>query len=255
MALDSTKIALSAAALALLFLAGCATAPRAPSAEIKDPYEATNRKALALNQSLFGPLARAYHAGTPSVVRDGLSNVSNNLKEPRIFANDLLQLRLGAGSTTVARFLVNTTFGVGGLFDVASIGNIPKQSGDFGQTLFVWGVDDGPYLVSPFFGPGTARDTAGLAVDEIADPASWAIASTVGDQATIGFAALDFVTQIDQLKQAEDSSIDFYTFLRSSYYQSRRAQLREAVGLPPNVESPADIQPPPAPRKHRKPKK
>jgi phospholipid-binding lipoprotein MlaA len=241
MALDSLRIALCVATLGSLFLAGCASMPRQPSTRIDDPYEAANRKSLAFNQSVFGPISRGYHAATPPVIRQGIGNVSANLNEPRIFANDLLQLRLGAGSKTVARFLVNSTFGVGGLFDVATTGNIPKQSGDFGQTLFVWGVDDGPYLVSPFFGPATARDTVGLVVDELGDPASWALSATFGNPAAFGLAGLDFVTQVDQLKQAEDSSIDFYSFLRSSYYQTRRAQLREAVGLPSNVESPADI--------------
>jgi phospholipid-binding lipoprotein MlaA len=241
MALNSLRIALGAALLGAVFLAGCATARREPSTQINDPYEASNRKALAFNQSVFGPISRGYHAAAPQPIRQGIGNVSANLNEPRIFANDLLQLRLDAGSKTVARFLVNSTFGVGGLFDVATTGNIPKQSGDFGQTLFVWGVDDGPYLVSPFFGPATARDTVGLVVDEVGDPASWALSATFGNPAAFGLAGLDFVTQIDQLKQAEDSSIDFYSFLRSSYYQSRRAQLREAVGLPSNVESPADV--------------
>lgn len=241
MALDSLRIALGAALLGAVFLAGCATTRREPSTQINDPYETSNRKALAFNQSVFGPISRGYHAATPQPIRQGIGNVSANLNEPRIFANDLLQLRLDAGSKTVARFLVNSTFGVGGLFDVATTGNIPKQSGDFGQTLFVWGVDDGPYLVSPFFGPATARDTVGLVVDEVGDPASWALSVTFGNPAAFGLAGLDFVTQIDQLKQAEESSIDFYSFLRSSYYQTRRAQLREAVGLPSNVESPADI--------------
>ena len=121
-------------------------------------------------------------------------------------------------------------------------GIFPKQTGDFGQTLFVWGVDDGPYLVSPFFGPGTARDTVGPIADDVGDPASWALGTS--SSAMPGAAGLDFVTQVDQLKhQAEDSSIDFYSFLRSAYYQTWRAQLCEAAGLPANVESPADIGP------------
>jgi phospholipid-binding lipoprotein MlaA len=252
MALDSLRIGLSAAMLGSLLLAGCASVPREPSMRINDPYEASNRKSLAFNQSVFGPISRGYHAATPSVIRQGIGNVSANLNEPRVFANDLLQLRLDAGSKTVARFLVNSTFGVGGLFDVATTGNILKQSGDFGQTLFVWGVDDGPYLVSPFFGPATTRDAVGLVVDEVGDPASWALSAAFGNPAAFGLAGLDFVTQIDQLKQAEDSSIDFYSFLRSSYYQTRRAQLREAIGLPSSVESPADIgATAPAPHSHQ----
>jgi phospholipid-binding lipoprotein MlaA len=254
MARDSLRIALSAAILGSALLAGCANTRREPLMQINDPHEANNRKTLALNQSLFGPLSRGYHAATPAMIRQGIGNVSANLNEPRILANELLQLRLDAGVKTAARFVVNSSFGVGGLFDVASTGNLPKQSGDFGQTLFVWGVEDGPYLVSPFFGPATTRDAVGLAVDEIGDPASWALGAAFGSPAVYGLAGLDFVTQVDQLKQAEDSSIDFYSFLRSSYYQTRRAELREAAGLPPSVESPADLgHSAPPPGKHPAP--
>lgn len=158
MALDSLRIALGALVLNSLLLAGCSTMRREPSSQINDPYEGTNRKTLALNQSLFGPISRGYHTVAPAPIRQGISNVGANLTEPRIFANDLLQLRFDAGAKTAARFVVNSTFGVGGLFDVASQGNIPKQSGDFGQTLFVWGVEDGVYVVSPFFGPTNSRD-------------------------------------------------------------------------------------------------
>jgi phospholipid-binding lipoprotein MlaA len=229
------------AALSLTLLAGCAGAQRDPMAQINDPHEAGNRRSLAINQALFGPISSGYHAIAPPIIRQGIGNVSSNLNEPRIFANDVLQLRLGAGAKTAGRFIFNSTFGVGGLFDVASMSGLPKQSGDFGQTLFVWGVGDGPYLVSPLLGPSTVRDSVGFVVDEVGDPVGWAFSLTFGYPATLAVGGLDFVSQVDQLKQAQDSSIDFYTFLRSAYYQTRRAQLREAVGLPPSVESPADV--------------
>lgn len=243
MALHAKRIALSLALLGSMLLGGCAGMQRDPLARINDPYESGNRQSLAFNQTVFGPVSRAYHTVAPPQLRQGIDNVGSNLAEPRVFANDLLQLRIDAAAKTVARFAVNSTFGVGGLFDVASTGNLPKQSGDFGQTLFVWGVDDGPYLVSPFFGPSTGRDAIGLIVDEVGDPASWALGAAFGNVATFGVAGLDAATQLDQLKQAEDSSIDFYSFLRSSYYQTRRAQLREAVGLPPYIETPAEVGP------------
>lgn len=235
------RMVLSLALLSSMLLAGCAGAQREPMAQINDPNESANRQLLAVNQAVFGPISAGYHAVTPSIVRQGIGNVSANLSEPRIFANDLLQLRFGALATTAGRFVVNSTFGVGGLFDVATQSGLAKQTGDFGQTLFVWGVDDGPYLVSPFLGPSTVRDSVGFVVDEAGDPASWALSLAFGYRATVGLAAMDFVTQVDQLKQAENSSIDFYSFLRSSYYQTRRAQLREAIGLPANVESPAEV--------------
>ncbi len=256
MALHAKRIALGLAALSAMVLTGCAGAQRDPMAQIDDPYEAGNRQALAVNQAVFGPISSGYHAVTPSIIRQGIGNVSSNMSEPRIFANDLLQLRFAALATTAGRFVVNSTFGVGGLFDVATPSGLAKQTGDFGQTLFVWGVDDGPYLFSPLLGPSNVRDAVGFVVDEAGDPASWALTAAFGYPATAGFAGLDFVTQVDQLKQAENSSIDFYSFLRSSYYQTRRAQLREAIGLPLNVESPADIdsaapkpKPKPKPRK------
>lgn len=253
MASHMKRTILSLAALSLTLLAGCAGAQRDPMAHIDDPYEQGNRRSLAVNQALFGPISSGYHTVVPPIIRQGFGNVSSNLNEPRIFANDLLQLRLDAGAKTVGRFVFNSTFGVGGLFDVASMSGLPKQSGDFGQTLFVWGVGDGPYLVSPLLGPSTVRDSVGFVVDEVGDPAGWAFSTAFGWPATLGVGGLDFLSQVDQLKQAQDSSIDFYSFLRSSYYQSRRAQLREAIGLPVSVDSPADIgaaagAPPPKPK-------
>lgn len=244
------------AALSLTLLAGCAGAQRDPMAHVNDPYETGNRRSLAVNQALFGPISSGYHTLAPPIIRQGIGNVSSNLNEPRIFANEVLQLRFGAGATTVGRFVLNSSFGVGGLFDVASMSGLAKQTGDFGQTLFVWGVDDGPYLVSPLLGPSNVRDSIGFVVDEVGDPASWAFSAAFGYPATLGVGGLDFVTQVDQLKQAQDSSIDFYSFLRSAYYQTRRAQLREAVGLPLSVESPADIAAePPTPKKAKPPRK
>ncbi|HME84540.1 MAG TPA: VacJ family lipoprotein [Roseiarcus sp.] len=240
MASHEKRTAWGLALLSSMLLTACAGAQREPMAQINDPNEATNRQALAVNQAVFGPISAGYHAVTPSIIRQGIGNVSANLNEPRIFANDLLQLRFSALATTAARFVVNSTFGLGGIFDVATQGGLAKQTGDFGQTLFVWGVDDGPYLVSPYVGPSTARDAVGFVVDEAGDPVGWALGAAFGYPAIAGLAGIGFVTQVDQLKQAENSSIDFYSFLRSSYYQTRRAQLREAIGLPANVESPAE---------------
>lgn len=227
--------------LSLALLAGCAGVRREPSAQIYDPYEANNRITLRGNQALLGPIARVL-SKTPGPVKDRLIDLNANLKEPRIFANDILQLRFNAAGKTLGRFVLNSTVGLGGLVDVAGRSGLPQQTGDFGQTLFVWGVNDGPYLVLPFFGPSSGRDAVGLAVDDLADPTGWALGEEFGTRATIGLAGLDFAAQVGQLKTAEDSSIDFYSFLRSSYYQTRRAQLREGLGLPPEAV-PVDIAP------------
>jgi phospholipid-binding lipoprotein MlaA len=225
--------------MAAALLCACANTRQEPLAQINDPYEKTNRDVLRSNQAALGPVAQAVHT-IPAPIRDRLSDFDANLKEPRILANNLLQLRFEAAGKTLTRFVVNSTLGVGGLYDVAGHNGLTQQSGDFGQTLYVWGFSDGPYLVLPILGPSTGRDAVGLGVDIVADPVSWALSTQFGHAVNLGVAGIDFTAQIDQLKLAEEGSVDFYSFLRSSYYQNRRAQLREAVGLPPMVESPAD---------------
>jgi phospholipid-binding lipoprotein MlaA len=170
-------------------------------------------------------------------VHDRVHDFNSNLKEPRIFLNNVLQGRLEAASKTAARFAMNTTFGLGGLVDLASLQGIPQQTGDFGQTLFVWGVAEGPYMVRPYWGPTTTRDAVGDFVDRFGDPIGLLFGTQLGIAITT--ASLDTVDRLGQLKMAEDASIDFYTFLRSSYYQTRRAELREALGLPNVIDSPA----------------
>ena len=155
-------------------LTACAGAPRDTSLPIDDPNEDFNRKVFAFNQAILHPPATVVKA-LPAPVFDRLRDVDDNLKEPRIFANDILQGRMNAAGITFARFLFNSTFGLGGLFDVASRGGLPKQSGDFGQTLFVWGAPAGTYAVAPYFGPSTQRDAVGGTVDIVADPVGWSL--------------------------------------------------------------------------------
>jgi phospholipid-binding lipoprotein MlaA len=231
---------LTAAALAAL-LTACAGVPRDPSLPIDDPNEAFNRKVFAINQAVLHPPATVVKA-LPAPVFDRLRDVDNNLKEPRIFANDVLQGRMNAAGVTVARFLFNSTFGLGGLFDVATPGGLPKQTGDFGQTMFVWGAPAGTYTVSPYFGPATQRDAVGGVVDLVGDPVGWTL-GVFGWKASVATGALSATVRLGQLKEAEESSIDFYSFVRSDYYQIRRADLREALGLPPVTESPATSSP------------
>jgi len=218
-------------------VAGCASAPRDASLPLQDPNEHVNRQMLAMNQEVLRPVAKTVQTVVPRPVHDRLHDFNSNLKEPRIFVNNLLQGRLEAASKTAARFAMNTTFGVGGLVDLASRQGIPPQTGDFGQTLFVWGVAEGPYMVRPYWGPTTTRDAVGDFVDRFGDPVGLLFGTQLG--IAITSASLDTVDRLGQLKMAEDASIDFYTFLRSSYYQTRRAELREALGLPDVVDSPA----------------
>jgi phospholipid-binding lipoprotein MlaA len=230
-------ISLLTALVSSALLTACAGVPHDVSMPIHDPNEDFNRRILAVNQAVLHPPATVAKA-LPNPIKDRLHDLDSNLKEPRIFANDILQGRLNAAGITLGRFIFNTIFGLGGLFDVAGPGGLPKQSGDFGQTMFVWGVPDGNYVVSPYFGPSTTRDSVGGVVDLVGDPVGWSL-GIFGWPASVATGSLSATVRLGQLKEAEDASIDFYTFLRSDYYQIRRADLREAIGLPPVTESPA----------------
>ena len=237
----SWLIRATAAAFTAL-LTACAGVPHDVSLPIDDPNEAFNRKVFAFNQAVLHPPATVVKA-LPAPLFDRLRNLDDNLKEPRILGNDILQGRINAAGITFARFVLNSTFGLGGLFDVATTaGAFPKQTGDFGQTLFVWGVPSGTYAVTPYFGPSTQRDAVGGVVDLVGDPVGWSLA-VFGWRASVATGGLSATVRLGQLKEAEESSIDFYSFLRSDYYQIRRADLREALGLPPVTESPATSSP------------
>src|SRR6187551_1627211 len=204
--------------LALPVIVGaCAATSRDASLPLQDPNEHANRQVLAMNQEMLRPVAETVQKVVPKPVHDRLHDFNSNLKEPRIFVNNLLQGRLDAAGKTAGRFAMNTTFGLGGLFDIASREGIPQQTGDFGQTLFVWGVSEGPYVVRPYLGPSTLRDAVGSAVDIVGNPLGWVIGTQLW--VTVGSTTLDAVDRLGQLKAAEDASIDFYSFVRSSYYQ------------------------------------
>jgi phospholipid-binding lipoprotein MlaA len=222
-----------------VLVGACSGLPRDASLPINDPNEHANRQILDANQAVLSPAAKVVKAVTPGPVHDRLRDFNANLKEPRIFVNDVLQLRIDAAAHTAARFVMNTSVGIGGLFDVAGQSGLPQESGDFGQTLFVWGIAEGPYVMQPYLGPSTLRDAVGSGVDFVANPIGWVLVGELSLPASIASGTLDAAARLGDLKLAEDASIDFYSFLRSSYYQTRRAQLRESIGMPNVVESPA----------------
>jgi phospholipid-binding lipoprotein MlaA len=236
---------LGAVGLATL-VSSCAGVPHDTALPVYDPWEQTNRVVLKGNQIVLDPVATVVKQ-TPGPVLNRIRDLNDNLNEPRIFGNDILQGRFGAAGITLQRFVFNSIFGLGGLVDVATPGGLPMQTGDFGQTLFVWGVAAGPYVVRPYYGPATLRDSIGGAVDTIGDPLGFVVGYwLVGWPWAVGTAGVSAVAHLGQWKQAENASIDFYSFLRSDFYQTRRADLREALGLPPGVESPATPGPAPA---------
>jgi phospholipid-binding lipoprotein MlaA len=136
---------------------------------VHDPWEGLNRNMYHFNAQLdryvYLPVVRAYEAILPESVQQGVSNVFNNLQEIPIFVNSVLQGKAKKASVSLGRFVFNTTIGLGGIIDVLGNGGIPQEDEDFGQTLGVWGVPAGPYLVLPVFGPSGVRDTGGVFVD------------------------------------------------------------------------------------------
>ena len=138
---------LAAVWLLPLLLSACVGARTDVSLSVSDPNEQTNRQILAANQAVLGPVSEAVKDAIPSPVHDRLHDLNSNLKEPRIFVNNVLQLRFGAAGRTATRFVVNSTVGLGGLLDVATREGIPQESGDFGQTLFVWHWIEGHALL------------------------------------------------------------------------------------------------------------
>ena len=168
----------------------------------------------------------------PATVKRGVGNGFENLNAPVVLANDLLQLELGDAATTTGRFVVNSTVGVLGLFDVAEAFGLPHHPADFGQTLYTYEVGPGPYLVLPLLGPSTTRDGLGKAVDIFLDPLTYVL--DTGSNLARG-ATKAVVRREQLLAPLEDlraTSIDYYAALRSAYYQDRRVVLRKGSLAP-----------------------
>lgn len=209
-----------------------------------DPLEPMNRAVFDVNdfmdRLLFKPVALLYRFVTPSYVRDRLSNVFDNMDEPVIMANSLLQGRVKDAGKSLARLAVNSTLGVGGAFDVAGEGiGWGQKPADFGQTLNSWGVGQGPYIILPFFGPSTLRDATGMGVDMYMSP--WGYVAMEGPHSTstafkyssIAVGALvKREAHIDDLEKLKEGSIDFYAQMRSVYLQYRNKQLGISTPMP-----------------------
>lgn len=247
-----------ALALALLGAAGgCATAPNpadkeayAEFRERNDPLEPLNRVIFGFNQAfdtmLLKPVAEFYMLLTPPPIQDGIHNALTNLQAPVVFINDLLQGQPSRAGTTASRFAINSTLGVGGLGDPATGYGFPHHDEDFGQTLGVWGVGEGPYLVLPIMGPSNVRDATGIAVDSfVFNPWTWwARYNSTVDTAwwgVTGMRAIDARAQYyNELNEIQKSSLDFYAAMRSLYRQRRDADIRNGAP-PPDSLPPTEI--------------
>jgi len=217
-----------------LILGGCATPP--DPAGVNDPYEAANRAIFDLNLKIdrltLRPTAEVYQDNVPEEVRDGLRNALDNLHAPVVFANDMLQGEAHRASETAGRFLVNSTLGVGGLFDVAGRMGLASHDEDFGQTLGVWGAGEGPYIVLPLLGPSNPRDTAGKVADVVLDPSIYI--KVKRHLMWEGFRQyLNIVDtrarSLEAFDAIERDSLDFYASARSLYRQNRAYQIRNGT--------------------------
>lgn len=227
------RAALLCTALALV---GCASGP---TANPKDPLEPMNRSISRFNDTVddyvLKPVATTYRDNTPDLIQTGVRNFFNNLSDLWSTVNNGLQLKGRDTAESFMRFVVNTTVGIYGLFDVATPIGLERHPEDLGQTLGAWGVPDGPYLVLPFFGPSTLRDTAGMPVDTRMDPVRQHDDVPVRNTAW----GLRLVQKRGDLLKATDllggASIDKYSFTRDAYLQYRRAQVYD--GNPPDDPS------------------
>lgn len=224
------------AALALALLSACATVPAGSTATAAvDPWENWNRKVFSFNEGLdkavLKPVAETYRDVVPEFVRTAVNNVLNNIYDVWSTVNHLLQGKVTSGIEMGMRVINNTVFGVLGIFDTATATGLPRRSEDFGQTLGVWGIPSGPYLVLPLLGPSTPRDTVGLLVDRQTAP------STLPETATGRYAVtgLELVNARTNLLSAgslvDDVALDKYSFIRDGYLARRRDALYD--GAPP----------------------
>jgi phospholipid-binding lipoprotein MlaA len=232
-------------------LSGCATAADTPGqgthgsvvADNSDPLEPVNRPIFHFNMGLWDyvlhPVTEGYRAVTPDVVREGVSNVFSNVGTPYIFINDFLQGRGRQGMEDLSRFLVNTIFGLGGLFDVANKLDLPPHDNGFGVTLGVWGVPQGPYLVLPFYGPSSVRNLPGIAMSIFTGPAYY-ISSSTAQYALSGMGVVDTgYTERESIRMVQEA-VNPYVFMRNAWEQHEqylinggevsKSQLLEGLG-------------------------
>lgn len=208
---------------------GSRARPRPVDAAPGDPFEAANRRVLDFNfkvdEAVFRPVAVFYRRAVGPWARARIRNVLLNLNEPRVAANALLQARPVAAGTSIMRFAVNSTLGLGGLFDLEPVGGPPRQAIDLGQTLYVWGLPDGPYLMLPFAGPYTPRELAGDVGDGLMNPVTWALplGANLGRAAALGLDERE--RNIEALDEIRNNSLDPYARLRSLWRQNRNAEL------------------------------
>ena len=250
----------------LVLAGGCATMPDPGDPEavaefnkVNDPAEPANRAIFELNRGLdtafLKPVATFYRDVIPQFFQDRINDALDNLRAPVIFLNDILQGELDRALATTARFMVNSTIGILGVIDIATEMGLEGHDEDFGQTLAVWGMLEGPYVVLPLFGPSNPRDTIGIVVDFLVDPFNLWASNSNRDFAVFartGSRAVDLrAIHMEALDSLEKTSLDYYATLRSLYRQRRADEISNGKGSA-NLPAPGlgqaplnDGQPPP----------
>lgn len=234
--MDQTSPAHRLVALIALcvLVTGCATAPDRVGAA-NDPLEPINRRVYAFNdvfdRNIAQPVARGYNAVLPDPVNRGITNFFRNLGDVAVLVNSALQLKPRATVITANRIMINTTFGIAGVFDVAGMMGAKRQDEDFGQTLGYWGADAGPYLVLPFLGPSSVRDGTGLLVDSTYDP----VHAIAGGGTEVGLTVLRVVDTRARLLGTtgllDTAAVDPYAYMRDAWLRRRVNQIHD--GNPP----------------------
>lgn len=230
--------------LASCLISGCASTNTTQVAV--DKWESMNRDILTFNDDvdklLLKPMAKAYLWSTPEAIDTGVTNFFSNLDDIGVFINDFLQFKLAQGSLDFSRFLLNTSVGLGGVIDVGSRLDLPRHTEDFDQTLAVWGVPAGAYLVLPFIGPNSARGVFGLLGDAILHPLSYTFLFGGGiiSVASMGSSVLDVTDTRAGLLSTEKIineavAVDRYEFLRSTYLQRRNYLIHD--GKVPDIDN------------------
>lgn len=220
-------------------LSGCSTTPTAQ--DKNDPWEGWNRDVHSFNKgfddNILKPLAKGYQDITPNPVDEGISNVFSNINDIGVTINDFLQLKFLQGGMDASRFLVNTTVGLVGVFDVAKMIDLPKHDEDFGQTLGYWGVPSGSYMVLPFIGASSPRETFGLIGDALFNPLTYVsfFGGFAANAASAAASAVDVTDTRSDLMSSEkildEASVDRYDFVKNAYKQRREFLIYD--GNPP----------------------
>ena len=225
----------------ILTISSCSTNNLAENGNNTDPFEQTNRDIFKFNNGVddyfFKPVARGWRK-LPSFPKDNLANLAETAYAPLSLANAMLQFDTEGASIIIRRLLINLTFGIGGMYDVASteeFGNIEKREEDFGQTLAVYGFSDGPYIMLPIFGPSNLRDSFGRVVDAVFNPVTFAFRmQNIGLEGRLSQPVVAGVekreTYLDYMEEIEESSLDYYATIKSLYMQKRKKDIKNGKG-------------------------